>query len=159
MTKILVFSDSHRNFEFMPQAVKLVQPDMIFHLGDHISDADRLSRQYPRIPLVAVPGNCDYSSEPDTKLLTIEGLKIMLCHGHQYHVKESLLSLNYAAKEKQADAVLFGHTHRICCDYHNGLFVFNPGSIGAPYFKGNNSYGILEIDGSKIQADTKIISD
>lgn len=158
MTKILVLSDSHKDLEHMTAAVTLENPDMIIHLGDHISDANKLSMQFPLLPLVAVPGNCDFSDEASVRMLKIEGFNLMLCHGHQYHVKSSLLSLEYAAKEKKADAVLFGHTHRICCDYHNGLLIFNPGSIGEPYYKGANSYGILEIDENGIHANTKNIS-
>lgn len=157
--KILVLSDSHRNIEPMLKAVELEQPDMIIHLGDHYNDAMSLSKKYPLMPLVAVPGNCDFSNEPSTRLLAIEGHKILLCHGHQYHVKQNLLTLTYAAKEQSAEAVLFGHTHHICCDYHNGLLLFNPGSIGEPYYRGNNSYGILTVTKDVLTADTKIISE
>ncbi len=155
--KILVFSDSHRNNDPMFAAVKNERPDMIIHLGDHYSDAMLLSRRFPEIPLTAVPGNCDFSDEPATCLLEVEGHRILLCHGHQYHVKQSLLTLTYAAKEQHAEAALFGHTHRICCDYHNGLLLFNPGSIGEPHYSGANSYGILEVTQERMLADTKII--
>lgn len=158
MKKILVLSDSHRDIEHMQAAVSLEKPDLIIHLGDHISDANKLTWQFPHIPMIAVPGNCDFSSEQTVRIINIEGYHLMICHGHQYHVKSSLLSIEYAAKEKNADAVLFGHTHHICCDYHNGLLIFNPGSIGQPPYKGSNSYGILEIDENGIHANTKTIS-
>ena len=154
MKKILVLSDSHRNNTPMTLAVQKENPDMIIHLGDHIDDAAELSMQFPRIPMVAVPGNCDFSSEPGTRLLTIDGYRIFLCHGHQYHVKQSLLSLTYAAREKKADAVLFGHTHLIHCDYHNGLVILNPGSIGFP---NTSSYGLLFIDENGLRTDTKTL--
>ena len=53
MTKILVLSDSHRNFDPMVQAVKLEKPDMIIHLGDHYKDAMSLHGVFPDIPLHA----------------------------------------------------------------------------------------------------------
>ena len=70
----------------------------------------------------------------------------MICHGHKYNVKSGYLNIQMAALEKEVDAVMFGHTHRVFYDYHNGLFIFNPGSVGAPVFGVPASYGIIYID-------------
>ena len=45
--KILVLSDSHGQMRLMEQAVRTEQPDEIFHLGDHIRDAEQLERTFP----------------------------------------------------------------------------------------------------------------
>ena len=37
-------------------------------------------------------------------------------------------------KEVGADPALFGHTHKLFYDKHNGLAMMNPGSIGAPLY-------------------------
>ena len=66
--RILVLSDSHGCVDPMQQCVELVQPQAILHLGDCARDADRLGRLYPRIPLLGVPGNCDYGSGADILL-------------------------------------------------------------------------------------------
>ena len=100
MTKLLILSDSHRNVTAMTHACRLEKPDRIIHLGDHFKDAMELQRQFPDIPLDAVPGNCDLEREPEEKLILIDGKKIFLCHGHQYHVKDNYLSLEYAARVK-----------------------------------------------------------
>ena len=41
--KILVLSDSHRAVGAMYDAAILEDPDVILHLGDHVSDAEELS--------------------------------------------------------------------------------------------------------------------
>lgn len=110
--KILVFSDSHGNFENMVQAVERETPHMILHLGDGWRDARRLQERFPDIPLSQVPGNCDFrSSEPPEQQLTVQGKRILLCHGHTYGVKNSLLTAGLAAEERDLDLFLFGHTH------------------------------------------------
>ena len=50
------------------------------------------------------------------------------------------------AKEVGADLVLFGHTHKLFYDKHNGLAMMNPGSIGAPLWGCMPSYGIITFD-------------
>jgi len=44
----------------MERCVERVQPQVILHLGDCVRDAQRLEERYPDIPLLGVPGNCDY---------------------------------------------------------------------------------------------------
>lgn len=147
MKTILIFSDSHGDVASMEQAVEDNDADMIIHLGDCWNDARELKECFLDIPLEAVPGNCDCVMEPAQRILIIEGKRIMICHGHAYNVKSSLLALECAAREAQVDMVLFGHTHKVFFDWHNGLRMYNPGSIGAPGYNVPASYGILTIDG------------
>lgn len=77
------------------------------------------------------------------------GKKILLCHGHEYGVKSGYLNLQYAAREKGADIVLFGHTHQVFYDQTSQLAMLNPGSIGEPRYYGKNSYGILIIENGR----------
>ena len=143
---ILVLSDSHGDIENMKLAVQKTEPDLIIHLGDCWNDAGYLKREFPDIIMERVPGNCDYVSEQEERILTIEGKKFLICHGHTYSVKLSMLNIELGAKEKEADVVLFGHTHRLFYDYHNGLAFLNPGSIGSPPRGVPASYGVILID-------------
>ena len=67
-------------------------------------------------------------------------------------VKKILLTLDAddaaveRAKEIGADLALFGHTHKLFYDKHNGLAMMNPGSIGAPLWGCMPSYGIITFD-------------
>ncbi len=146
MKKILVLSDSHGNVNNMILAVKRENPDMILHLGDCMADALFLHKKFPNIPMEQVPGNCDYSQEFAERLIEVEGKKIFFCHGHSLNVKASYLPLQMRAREMEADAALFGHTHQIFYDKHNHINFLNPGSIGAPRYGNEPSYGLVLVD-------------
>lgn len=129
--KIVVFSDTHKNLSGAERIILTEKPDLILHLGDHIHDAYRLKERFPEIPLECVPGNCDYApNEPETKLITVQGLTLMLTHGHTYRVKYESTALLNAAYFQGADIVLFGHTHRPVNHCIEGLYVVNPGTAG-----------------------------
>lgn len=153
MKKIIVLSDSHGNINNMIWAVKQVKPDMIIHLGDCWGDAQRLQQEFPNIPLEQVPGNCDYHLEKCERILKIEGFDVLLCHGHTFNVKTGLLSLQLAAQERNVQVALFGHTHKVFYDKHNGVTYLNPGSIGAPGYMNPPSYGILMLDEERKSVD------
>lgn len=151
--KILVFSDSHGNTENMMQAMEREQPDRIFHLGDGWHDAEQLRRMYPGIPLEQVPGNCDFCfSEPTVKLVEAGGKRILLCHGHTYRVKEGLMDVGYAARERKADLLCFGHTHVPTQEWAGESLLLNPGSIG---YWGKPSYAVVRIENGRLTADLR----
>ncbi|WP_349138920.1 metallophosphoesterase [Flavonifractor hominis] len=131
--KVLLFSDSHGNVANMADTVRLEQPDQILHLGDLLQDADALSSQFPHIPLVSVPGNCDGRRPdlPEERVLELDGCRILMTHGHIYQVKMGIGAAVRAAREVRADLLLFGHTHQAFCEYENGMWVVNPGSAGS----------------------------
>lgn len=148
---ILVLSDSHGNIRNMQAAVEQVNPDLVFHLGDCCRDAARLREQLPALPMEQVRGNCDYhAKEPIEQLLTIEGKRILLCHGHSYGVKGSLHQAEVMAKDKALDLFLFGHTHVPLCDYHGTTLFLNPGSIGDYRIP---TYGVIRIADGKLRGD------
>ena len=152
--KIIVFSDSHRELEGMRQVIAQTGPDYVFHLGDHDSDAEQLSRDFPALPVAMVRGNCDgWSDTPKTLCFALGGLRFFLCHGHTYGVKGSFLRAEYAAREQNADVLLFGHTHEAYYEYRDlgggrRLYVLNPGSCGCSW---EPSYGKIVIEGGTIR--------
>jgi putative phosphoesterase len=76
-------------------------------------------------------------------------------------VKTGYLPLELAAREKGVDLALFGHTHRVFYDLHNGVALFNPGSIGAPGYDIPPSYGELVINegDAQIHMETHYLED
>ena len=151
--KLLVLSDSHGNLDNMIRAVEQESPHMILHLGDGWSDAEQLSKHFSQIPLHKVPGNCDVRpAEPVEKLLSLQDKRILLCHGHSYRVKQSLMNAAYAAQEKNLDLFLFGHTHRPLVDMLGKTLFLNPGSIGDHL---RPSYGIVTLENGNV--DTHIV--
>ena len=152
--KILVFSDSHMSASNMRRALELHRGsfDLCLHLGDGVREFKLLGEGYPGIQFLAIAGNfedCFTSRCMSETVLELEGRRIMLTHGHKYHVKSTQEYLVCAAREKNCDAVLFGHTHKSCCRYINDgnqkpLYLFNPGSISLPR-DDVPTYGILDI--------------
>ena len=154
----LVFSDSHGNFFKVNEALarQVKRPDGIFFLGDGIGDVKFFDKG--SIPIYCVSGNCDRRESfaddeaPEENLVKICGYTVMMTHGHRYGVKSGLGNIISAAKERDADILLFGHTHeRLEATYmkDNGkpLYILNPGSIGGY----NASFGVISIsDGGEI---------
>ena len=155
--KCLVFSDSHGCSQYMEKALSL-HPDteVVFFLGDGIYEAELLSRHYPAVAWISVRGNCDRYSDPfsypikKTERINLCAFNIVLTHGDLYGAKMGYGGLLHLAGEKNADILLFGHTH--CPEYKyfdeadgartKPLHLFNPGSISAS----SGSYGILILD-------------
>ncbi len=148
MTRIAVFSDSHRSVEPMLAAVLELRPDLVFHLGDHDSDADELRRAFPALDVRSVPGNCDWGSdEPEVLTPLVEDVRIFMTHGHRYRVKWDLTPLAQAASYSGARLALFGHTHERELRELGGVTLFNPGAAGA----GGRSAGLITVKGADFQ--------
>lgn len=145
--KILVFSDSHGNVRNMEAAVRSDHPDLVFHLGDVNPDAQALHKIFPDLPMEWVCGNCD-GRRPDLeeeRILEVEGRRILMMHGHTRQVKLSMNAAEWAAREAQAHILLFGHTHEDFCEYHNGLWILNPGTIRGGWC--GATYGVISLEG------------
>ena len=146
--KILVVSDSHRDFFTLNEIVKRhSDAEMILHLGDGSEEISKIKKLYPDRMVVAVRGNCDLCSTfPEEEELSIDGVKIFMTHGHLYNVKLGISSICAKAKEVNAKILLFGHTHIPLSDYQFGLYILNPGSIRYA----NGTYGLIDITDSGI---------
>lgn len=152
--KLVVFSDSHRSLRSMRDAVELEQPDYVLHLGDLEEDARLLAQEYPRLAVTGVPGNCDFNfSAPPFKLLTYDGVRVLLSHGHIWHVKQGYHGALAAARAHNAHIVLFGHTHTpLCQQQGDGLWAVNPGSI-----RDHGDYAVLLLQAGQIHVELKRI--
>ena len=145
--KALIFSDSHGNAYYMDKAIAL-HPDaeVVFFLGDGLFDLHSLMLKYKTKAFLSVRGNCDPLSESADVLgrITLDGVRITYAHGHTLGVKYSTAPLFKYASDNSAGVLLFGHTHVPHCEYKDGVYIFNPGSIS-----GKNStapsYGIMDI--------------
>lgn len=146
--KILIFTDSHSCNVSMACAVEREAPDMVLHLGDHTDDARELQSVFPRLTVCAVRGNNDYFDRevPEHAVVTPDGVRIFLTHGHQeqVYVREGKL-VAQLAREEGCGLAFFGHTHRMYLKRVNGVLVCNPGSISLPR-GGPASYGRLTVE-------------
>ena len=152
--KILVLSDSHRCVGAMYDAAMLEKPDVIFHLGDHVSDAQELSYALDPIDFYEVRGNCDFGAQaPETILTELAGVRFFLTHGHLFGVKTGLARLLLEGRRLDAQLVLFGHTHRPLLQQQDGIWLLNPGACSAL----NGSYAAITFEDGKFHCELKEI--
>ena len=150
--KLIVFSDSHGKNHTVRQVLRRQRDvDLVIHAGDGAPDFIPLAAEYPDIAHVAVRGNCDFAANlPLEEELTLEGVRILVTHGHKYNVKFSLGQITAEARRRGIDLVIFGHTHNPCEQYvpsDGGLppvYLFNPGSALT------GDFGVIDIRDGQI---------
>lgn len=150
--KILVVSDSHGNTANLRKAIEVFGPrgeqlELLIHLGDIQGEVESIERLVD-CPVEAVSGNCDFIPQlPGTKIITIEGQKVLLTHGHRYGCKAGTEQMKELARANGAGLVLYGHTHIPMIDEHSGIKAMNPGSISQPRQEGHRpTYLVITIE-------------
>jgi putative phosphoesterase len=133
MKKLFVFSDTHRNSGLISSLQNIMlECDYVIHLGDYVSDTDSL-KPLLNNRLICVRGNGDFFTwVPDEKEVEIDGVKLLLTHGHRYNVKNTLVNIGDEALRRECAAVLYGHTHLCQVTDYAGIKLINPGSFHAP---------------------------
>lgn len=145
MKRVLVFSDTHGNFE---KAIRIIMKtpnvDACIHCGDMLRDCREIENAFPNLPFYYVCGNNDYTFDvPYDLSVTIGANKILVTHGHKYRVKSGLMLLREKFAEGY-DIILYGHTHTPDQLWYTPKKVMlNPGSLGYV----NSTYILLEIEG------------
>ena len=151
MSKIAIISDSHGSIENISYfTAHLKDVDALWHLGDHAEDAELLADRL-NCGFVAVRGNCDpFSPAPLTYTVTWHGKRILLLHGHTVSGRLHLL---YAAKEANADAVLFGHSHVPSLETVENVLLLNPGSLSRPRSSKGPSIALMTLTDEEMRAE------
>ncbi len=160
---LLVLSDSHGRVNKIEAALALNKnADAILFLGDGLRDISRAELEGKSV--ISVSGNCDaftFSAAPDEHMARFGEYNVLLTHGHAFYVKQTLSRAIAYAAQRDADLLLYGHTHTRHDEYfpegteiggvtlRKPLHVFNPGSIGNPR-DGRYSFGIITIRGKDI---------
>ena len=158
--RLLVVSDIHGRLERLSRVLDDHKNiDALIFLGDGLSDLERADAYSRGFTVFAVKGNCDGFSfmsrarVEEEMTFSFDGYKFLIMHGHTRGVKHSLTNAIYAASEREADVLLFGHTHEPLEKYipadddgaiKKPLYVFNPGSLGSSG-DGWGYYGLIEI--------------
>ncbi len=172
--RIAVISDTHGSFAAIDRCLlRAGEVACWFHLGDLVSDA-RYLQEKSGVPVYSVYGNCDGSSgagllcpeevfpapqrlAANERVVTVNGARIMLCHGHDYDVDLAPFTLSYRAEELNCAAALYGHTHIASLSAYGGLLLLNPGSPSRPRAGRKPSFAIMQIIDGKVNADIIIL--
>ncbi len=145
--KLLVISDVHGRRDAVERVLaQHGDAATVIFLGDGLREVEDVADSHPQRSFLTVPGNCDFAAlQPAARLEILGGKRFFITHGHKYNVKYGLYTLELAARERQADVVLFGHTHVPLEDYADGLYMLNPGSLG---YEG--SYGLVDVSAAGV---------
>lgn len=150
--KVLVLSDSHGRIGAVIDAYTLENCSDVIFLGDGLSDMRELEYAFPEANLRLVRGNCDFfSSVTDGFLSSFEGVSVFACHGHTYGVKNGISRLAHEGKSKNAQAVLYGHTHIQDISSVDGVTLINPGAISRGY------YAVLTFENGSFNCELKTL--
>ncbi len=158
--KLLVISDLHEQTQNLSAVLRRhPDADAVFFLGDGAVFFLSQKEKYPNTAFFAVAGNCDIGASAfgirAAEQITLEGKRIFFCHGHTYGVKGGLGNLISAARAREADIVLFGHTHlpleRYIPEDGDGraLWLVNPGTLGGRSQDGH-TYAVLTVRGDDV---------
>lgn len=139
MKNYLIFSDVHGD-GYALSKIKALSTDCsgVFFAGDGLGSLGQFGNE----EVYTVAGNCDLFGESE-RIVEIEGVKILLAHGHRYGVKNGYLNLIMRAKELQVNAVIFGHTHIPEVFTEDGVLFINPGSCS--YYAVKRTYAVMFI--------------
>jgi hypothetical protein len=103
--KITVFADSHSDVDTMSVVIEVENPDMVIHLGDHVTDGAELEALFPDIPMELVKGNTDRTDEYlSERILLLNDKLIFVTHGDQYGVEQGISEI--PSQSRLAEAVL-----------------------------------------------------
>lgn len=161
--QLLVFSDSHGKWERMKEMLARCRAEVVLFLGDGLRDFEALADAVPQgTMLLAVRGNCDGLSDgmPAERIFALEGIRILMLHGHTRSVKNGTEALEAYAVGQNIDLILYGHTHipddryLLSEDGVKPLHIFNPGSIGGAL--NTATFGTVEVRGGQLL--TNIVS-
>jgi putative phosphoesterase len=143
---IIVFSDTHGDFEIAESLYrrlsKAMDFDLLIHCGDHRTDGRILSERFG-LDCVTVPGNCDGCRKRAYQIVKTPAGKILVTHGHAEGVKYGLENLYYLAAENECTAACFGHTHMAVNEVEGGIRLINPGSTSRPRDGSKGSCAII----------------
>ena len=146
--KILIVSDTHKSHRNLERVLEIVKPvDMLIHLGDTEGGEDYIEA-LADCPSHIIRGNNDFFSDLlQEEEFELEGYHIFITHGHYYYVAMSEERLKEEARERGADIVMYGHTHRPALSRDADLITLNPGSTAYPRQEGRRpSYMVMELD-------------
>ncbi|BDU67462.1 MAG: phosphoesterase [Candidatus Tyloplasma litorale] len=153
--KILILSDIHGDLKTMNKIIQQnLDVDLKIFLGDFqvsIKQQKKLTNLFDYV----VMGNSDYPNiSPLKKILEIDGIRILLHHGHYYTSFKAYVDKKMAVKDaikNNASIVIHGHNHIGEKSLIDNIIIFNPGSPSFPRGGTKPSYGFMEIENGELK--------
>ncbi|KWX74259.1 metallophosphoesterase family protein [Paenibacillus jilunlii] len=158
--KVGVVSDTHLSSRAKGLPSVLMEAfskvDMILHLGDWVS-LEIYDLLAELAPVEGIAGNNDGAEIirrlGERKIVTLEGVRIGMIHGHAPHSRKGTDGNALLAFEgEEVDCILFGHSHQPLLRQEGDILLFNPGSPTDKRREKQYSFGLLDIKEGKISA-------
>lgn len=150
MKKILLVSDTHLENEIFKQIiVRHKDCDYFVHCGDSsLSSDDPLLQGF-----IVVHGNHDDDPRFDIdRFFKVENKRVLVTHGHYYHVYDGYDLLYQKAVKMKCQLVFHGHTHIPAITTIGEVQFINPGSV--MFNRGTYGYGtyaIVKVDNNNAE--------
>jgi hypothetical protein len=150
MIKIGVIADTHGHLDRQVLEI-FAGVDHILHAGDIGLPALILELE-DVAPVTAVLGNADVGLDfKETAILELGGRKFLV--HHLVDISSPDEALQRRILRERPDVVVFGHTHKRCCEMMGETLYFNPGYAGKRKSEHLRSVAILNCDDDGISAD------
>ena len=144
--KVLILSDAHvpdREPEIPKKVREFVSSqapyDLVLYAGDLTGPEVLEWLKGLGDEVKVVKGNMDYLPLPEEELVDLDGIKLLLIHGHQVRPRGNLKALSAIAKSKGAKVIVHGHLHKPLVSEEGGVVHLNPGSVTGTW--GGSSWG------------------
>jgi len=159
MKKIVVISDTHIPTiasALPPRIMEMLKDcDLCIHAGDYV-DKKVIDTINTYTKLEGVCGNMDSEEVknmlPEKKIIKIDKVAIGITHGSGSYFN-ILERIKKQFSSSRIDICIFGHTHKPLNKKEGKIIFFNPGSPTDRIFTPYNSFGIINIEGDKIEAE------
>lgn len=154
MTEFIVCSDNHGAISPL-ELIPLKYPNIKTKI--HCGDVE-LPPQYLE-GYDVISGNNDFSGDyPDTLIVEVDNIRILVIHGHQYYF-DRLEKLAKRAINNHCQVVCFGHTHVFEEKLVNGVLCINPGSLRYNRDGTEPSYAYVQYDGKDFHVERRNVAD
>ncbi|MFW5896329.1 MAG: metallophosphoesterase [archaeon] len=150
---ITLVSDTHAEGEYelrgaLARSVRTA--DRVVHAGDFVAESVLETFQREADRLLAVHGNADAPAVsdrlPPARVFEEHGSRIAVTHTQ----RGGEMALVYFARERGADVVVSGHTHRPLAKWVEGVLLLNPGSHERPR-GGHPTYAELTVENGIVE--------
>ena len=151
MKKVVIIADTHLRLGHFPSLINIMnEADYIICAGDAEYDYYSILKEYGD-KLIICRGNCDIGVDFEREIVTtIEGIRILITHGHTLSVKSGLDKLYYRASELDCTLAIYGHTHIAETTKCERITLVNSGAI----YGHNPSYAYLTLHNGKFFLET-----
>ncbi|MCF7874970.1 MAG: YfcE family phosphodiesterase [Candidatus Omnitrophica bacterium] len=157
--RILVLSDTHLTNSgetlFKELEDEIAKSDCCFHTGD-FTVYPAYNQLTKKIKTYAVAGNMDdqqiTNKLPKKIIVKLAGFTFALIHGRGISgTIEQYVTSQFQDDFDKINIFVFGHSHQPVNHQLNDKIYFNPGSVGDTITTSKKSYGIIEIEDSRIR--------